>query len=123
MDVGLRLSCCGTLIVSLLLAGVSAAALGQTPPAERGKVVFNKWCVWCHGAPGSANVPPLPGTAALAVKYKGRLPPVLEQRTDLAADYVKTVVRGGLFGMPITRKTEISDDDLNDVVAYLTRAR
>jgi hypothetical protein len=30
------------------------------------------------------------------------------------------VVRGGLFGMPITRKTEISNAELEDIVAYLT---
>ena len=65
---------------------------------------------------------PLPGTAALAVKYKGKLPAVLEERTDLVPDFIRTVVRGGLFGMPISRKTEISDAELADVVAYLTRA-
>jgi hypothetical protein len=36
---------------------------------------------------------------------------------------IKTVVRGGLYGMPITRKTEVSDAELEDVVAYLTRNR
>jgi hypothetical protein len=47
------------------------------------------------------------------------LPAVLEQRTDLVPDYIRAVVRGGLFGMPITRKTEISDADLEDIIAYL----
>jgi hypothetical protein len=65
----------------------------------------------------------LPGTAALAVKYQGKIPPVLEQRTDLTPALIKTVVRHGLYGMPITRKTEISDAELEDVVAYLTRNR
>jgi (+)-pinoresinol hydroxylase len=48
---------------------------------------------------------------------------VLEQRTDLTPALIKTVVRHGLFGMPITRKTEVSDAELEDVVAYLTRNR
>jgi hypothetical protein len=65
----------------------------------------------------------LAGTSALAVKYKGKLPAVLEQRTDLTSAMIKTVVRGGLYGMPITRKTEVSDAELADVVAYLTRNR
>jgi mono/diheme cytochrome c family protein len=34
---------------------------------------------------------------------------------------IKSVVRHGLYGMPITRKTEVSDAELDDVVAYLTR--
>ena len=53
----------------------------------------------------------------------GKLPAVLEQRTDLAPALIKTVVRHGLYGMPITRKTEVNDAELEDVVAYLTRNR
>ena len=63
---------------------------------------------------------PLPGTAALGVKYKGEIPAVLEERTDLLPEFIRVVVRGGLFGMPISRKTEISDADLEDIIAYLT---
>ena len=65
----------------------------------------------------------LPGTAALGVKYKDQLPALLEERTDLAPILIRTVVRSGLFGMPITRKTEISDAELEDIVAYLTRSQ
>jgi (+)-pinoresinol hydroxylase len=65
----------------------------------------------------------LPGTAALSLKYKGRVPAVLEQRTDLAPAFIRTVVRHGLFGMPITRKTEVNDAELEDIVAYLARNR
>ena len=59
----------------------------------------------------------LAGTSPLAVKYKGKLPAVLEQRTDLTPVMIKSVVRHGFVGMPITRKTEISDAELEDVVA------
>lgn len=110
-----------------LLTAVSGVGVAQAAPsAENGKVVFNKWCVYCHGAspPSAANVgAALPGTAALGVKYKGKLPAVLEERSGLAPEFIRTVVRGGLFGMPITRKTEISDAELEDVIAYLTRAK
>ena len=110
------------LAVSLFVAAVSNVGVAQTAPsAENGKVIYNKWCVYCHGAVAPAEGPgALPGTSALSVKYKGRLPAVLEERTDLAPEFVRTVVRGGLFGMPITRKTEISDAELADVIAYLT---
>ena len=112
----------------LLVAAVAPSVLGQTAPSEQaGKAVFDKWCAPCHGAVaparGMLGGGALPGTAALAVKYKGRVPAVLEERTNLAGGFVKTVVRGGVFGMPITRKTEISDAELEDVVAYLTRKR
>lgn len=111
----------------LLFVALGGSLLAQTPSEKSGKAVFDKWCAPCHGAVapqrtmfgGSA----LPGTAALAVKYQGRVPAVLEKRTDLKPDYIKTVVRHGLYGMPITRKTEVSDVELDDVVAYLTTNR
>jgi mono/diheme cytochrome c family protein len=111
-----------TLFLSSLLAAAvsSVGAVQAAPSAENGKVIFNKWCVYCHGAVAPAELGgALPGTAALSVKYKGKLPAELEKRTDLAPDFIRTVVRGGLFGMPITRKTEISDAQLEDVIAYL----
>lgn len=115
------------LLPLLFVVAVAAPALAQTPAETNGKAVFDKWCTPCHGPVAPARSVfgggALPGTAALAVKYKGAVPPVLEQRTNLAPGYIRTVVRNGLFGMPITRKTEISDAELENVVAYLTRKR
>ena len=127
--------------VTIVVAGLAiltTAALGQNAPsADAGKVVFDKWCTPCHGAVAPAQgsaadalVGPaqgfaagaLPGTSALRVKYNGELPAVLEERTDLVPEFIETVVRGGLFGMPITRKTEVSDSELEDIIAYLTRS-
>jgi (+)-pinoresinol hydroxylase len=109
----------------LLVVGFGDAALAQTPSEANGKAVFDKWCAPCHGAVAPKNVMfgsgALAGTSALAVKYKGKLPAVLEERTDLTPALIKSVVRHGLFGMPITRKTEVSDAELEDIVAYLTR--
>ncbi len=113
-------------LVLLMLMIASQAALAQTgPSAENGRAVFAKWCMPCHGAgivTGElfGRSPP-PGTVALQLKYRGELPAVLEERSDLTGDFIETVVRGGLFGMPITRKTEVSDSELEDIIAYLTR--
>jgi len=112
---------------SLFVIGLASSLLAQTPSETNGKAVFDKWCTPCHGAVAPKNVMfgtgALAGTSALAVKYKGKLPAVLEQRTDLTPALIKTVVRHGLYGMPITRKTEVSDAELEDIVAYLTRNR
>ena len=112
-------------LLLLLSVGLGSSVLAQTPAETNGKVVFDKWCQPCHGAVAPKNVMfgngALAGTSALAVKYKGKLPAVLEQRTDLTPVMIKSVVRHGLYGMPITRKTEVSDAELDDVAAYLTR--
>ena len=108
-------------------AAMASPVLAQNSSERNGKVVFDKWCAPCHGAEapktGAFAAGALPGTLALGVKYQGKVPAVLEQRTDLAPAFIKTVVRHGLYGMPITRKTEIGDAELDDVVAYLTRNR
>jgi len=119
------------LMTALVLLSIQGTAMAQQqrPSAENGKQVYDKWCTPCHGTEvvsneliGFQNLP-LPGTSALAVKYKGDLPALLEERTDLQPAYIRSVVRGGLFGMPITRKTEVSESELNDIIAYLTRTR
>ncbi len=118
-----------TILGFLVLSSIGTAQAQELTASETaGKMVFDKWCEPCHGRVagglfGGLGAHALPGTSALMVKYKGDLPPVLEDRTDLAPVFVKAVVRGGLNGMPITRKTEISDSELDDVAAYLNRAR
>lgn len=90
------------------------AAAADAPSAAHGRQVFAYWCAPCHaGGPGH------PGTDALAAKYKGSLPAELEQRMNLPASLIRGVVRNGISVMPIFRKTEISDADLADIVAYL----
>jgi mono/diheme cytochrome c family protein len=84
--------------------------------APAGYVQFQNSCAVCH-APGPAH----PGTRALAYKYRGKSPGPLEQRTDLAPDFIKYVVRHGVSVMPMFRKTELSDTDLDAIVTYLTR--
>lgn len=70
----------------------------------------------CHGSgPGK------PGTRALATKYQGKEPALLEKRMDLTADYIKYTVRHGVSVMPPFRKTELSDRELDAIAAYLSR--
>jgi mono/diheme cytochrome c family protein len=88
------------------------------PGQPRGYVQFQMSCAVCHGSgPGK------PGTRALAAKYKGTVPALLEERSNLEATYIKQVVRQGLYVMPFFRKTELSDADLDAIAAYLTRRR
>jgi mono/diheme cytochrome c family protein len=98
------------------------------PLERRGQAVFRERCGACHGPVpdeifGPAFLPPMPGTQALQARYRGALPAVLEERTDLTAQFVASVVRSGLPAMPFFRPTEVSDDDLEAVAAYLTRSR
>jgi len=86
-----------------------------------GQTVFQLRCAPCHGSDRGADPshPLLPGTDALRIKYRGRLPALLEQRTDLPAPVLGAFVRHGTWSMPPFRKTEISDADIDNIAAYL----
>lgn len=93
------------------------------PLVRRGKTLFDGHCRTCHGAaPTAVSRGFYPGTYALQQRYQGKLPAALEERTDLSADRVVTVVRHGGGGfMPPIRPTELNDDELKAVAAYLSR--
>ncbi len=111
-------------------SALPAAAAGtiRDPLVRRGREVFSQRCAACHSPIpteifGPMFLPPMPGTQALAARYRGELPAALEERTDLQAVYIRTVVRNGYVSMPFFRPTELSDEDLDALVAYLTRER
>jgi (+)-pinoresinol hydroxylase len=121
----------GALVLALCATAAAAAEPGQAPtinwlPASialhpgdsRGYALFQQTCSVCHGA-GPAK----PGTRALRAKYQDKEPALLEERRDLTAEYVRVIIRHGVSVMPPFRKTELSDDDANAIVAYLTRKR
>jgi mono/diheme cytochrome c family protein len=96
----------------------AAASAADGPTLAHGAQVFEKWCMPCHG-----HGDQFPGTLALGVKYQGKLPGALQDRTDLAPDLVKAAVRTGISVMPFFRKTEVSDADLDALAAYLSEPK
>jgi mono/diheme cytochrome c family protein len=97
------------------------------PLVRRGREVFDARCRACHGAYAKANpslAAQVPGTFALQLRYKGQKPALLEERTDLTPETVAVFVRHGGGGfMPPFRPTEVSDEDLKALGAYLSRKR
>lgn len=112
----------GTVTLMMLVLATMATSPVRAADEVHGKAVFNLWCVMCHArvAPGGA---PIAGTSSLERLYKGLKPAALEDRTDLTAAYIKALVRKGRKSMPPSRKTEISDADIDDLAAYLMRSR
>ncbi|MBS0367044.1 MAG: cytochrome c [Proteobacteria bacterium] len=93
-------------------------AIAVSPDTPRGYVEYQNSCSVCHGP-----MPERPGTRALAAKYKGSLPAMLEDRTDMQPEFIRYIVRNGISVMPPFRKTEVTDAQLDAIVAYLTRPR
>jgi len=115
--------------------GLAAVSVGQaqprpsSPQAERpvrikpdhpGRQVFEQQCAPCHGAgPGDDGAAMLPGTMTLAAKYRGQLPGALELRSDLTAETLRYFVRNGSGAMPMFRKAELSDAQIDAIAGYL----
>ena len=98
-----------TFLVCLLL--VSAGTLAS----ERGREVYADWCLPCH-----ADSPFAPGTIQLRAT-RGEALAIVEKRDDLTAPAIRSLVREGLAGMPKFRRTEISESDLDALIAYLIK--
>jgi mono/diheme cytochrome c family protein len=104
----------------LATAASAAAADSKSAVVQHGSEVFAKWCAPCHGkGPGDQDRPMLPGTEALAAKYKGEKPAAIEDRTDLPLEVLQVFVRQGVWSMPGFRKSEVSDDDIKAIAAYI----
>lgn len=78
----------------------TAAAPAASGDVTAGKTVFDQNCNGCH--PG--------GDRGVGPALKGR---------NLSADVIKTTVRSGKGGMPAFPAAQVSDQQLNNVVAYV----
>jgi mono/diheme cytochrome c family protein len=104
----------------MLALGVSSLSAQDAAVLERGKTVFQHYCAPCHAdGRGDDGAPMLPGTHALHLKYRGEKPGLLEQRTDLPVELIEAIVRNGVASMPPFRKTEVTDEDIAAIAAYL----
>jgi (+)-pinoresinol hydroxylase len=116
-------------LATLVTAFAGGAVAGEAPSATQGHELFNKWCYGCHAASikhapdASLLGSVVAGTYTLQQRYQGTKPAALQERTDLTPALINAVVRHGLNLMPRTRKTEVSDAELADIVAYLTQPK
>ena len=93
---------------------LASAAFAADQAAPSGQAVYEHWCAPCH-APGPGH----PGTQSLQLKYSGKVPPVLLDRSDLSPQAVAQFVRQGILLMAPFRKTEITDTELTALTAYV----
>ena len=83
-----------------------------------GAELFSNHCGYCHLAGGM-------GTNLLTKqRMMAGQPPetgLLVNRTDLTADYVKSVVRMGKVAMPRLTKVDVTDAELDAIATYLSK--
>jgi cytochrome c5 len=103
----------------ILLAASMGVVASETAPdgidarPRSGEKTYGLFCEGCH-KPGTEG----PGTRVLAARLGWDKAP-LKGRQDLAPTYVKQVVRRGLIEMAPLRPTDITDEELDALIAYL----
>lgn len=106
-----------TLVLGIVTGCSSAPSLAQDGPSQasinRGQETYDLWCGTCHAA-GEGYA----GTQMLTLTRAEGLG-VMKDNDTLTDAYIELVVRKGLGMMPVFRKTEITDAQLNDLLAYL----
>jgi cytochrome c5 len=96
----------------MLLLVMGLAAASAHADAARDKQVFDARCTKCHGETGT-------GTFMLGRRL-GNERAMLERRDDLAAEFVRHVVRNGIVSMPAITRVEVTDEELDAIVRHLT---
>ena len=82
---------------------------------EKGEGVYQKWCDGCH-----SDSPFAPGTIQLR-QLRGNDLALVLKRTDLKPDFLRHIIRKGMNGMPLFRRTEIRDEELEKLIDFLVR--
>ena len=95
------------------------AGTDRLNPTSEGAVLFSNHCGACHLTFGM-------GTNLITARQAaaGQKPvPLLADRTDLAADYVKAVARNGKGAMPRQTRVDVTDAELDKIAAYLGKGK
>ena len=101
--------------LAVLLVRTALAAHADAADINAGQQLFAHKCALCHAAGGT-------GTLMLQRRL-GQDRALLAERTDLQPAYVSAIVRTGLNSMPALTRVEVTDAQLEDIAAYLTRPR
>ena len=106
-----------TVVASLLILPFAyGGAAAQDSALALGERIYVDKCEYCHGEGVQKG-----GTFVLEARYEGAVPALLTERTNLTPEYINAVVRTWTNGMAPFRPTEISDSELEALVAFLTR--
>lgn len=109
------------LFIKFALSGLAIISMNslfaQDELVAQGEQVFLARCEYCHG-----DGPQKGATLTLGQRYQGtNIPALLSERTDLAPEYIRVMVRTNTNGMTPIRITEVDEQQLDALIAYLTR--
>ena len=112
----MRMSSLNLSILLTALVCTNLNADGKDNLIAKGEALFEAKCDFCHGSGLQKS-----GTTMLERRYKGTVPATWRDRTNLTPALIENFVRNQTRGMAPFRPTELTDDDMNALIAYLMR--
>ena len=107
------------ILLGLFLSSLALSShnlLAQEDVIAQGEEIYMARCDYCHG-----EVPQKGGAMFLGQRYQGSKPAILHDRTDLVPEFIRAIVRTNTPGMTPVRITEVNEQGLDALIAYLTR--
>lgn len=104
------------MLVALFTVAGAGGVTARAGEAPDGKALYRERCGMCHQSIGM-------GVGILSRRPGDTSKGLLEERADLSAAFVRTVVRSGIANMPRMARGEVSDAELAAVALYLSRGR
>lgn len=102
-------------LIGLAASGAPKPAAGPTADLVEQRGLFDAHCGICHLKDGYA-------TSILAARL-GSKRALLAERSDLDTNGIRSVVRGGMLPTPPQTRVDLTDAELDRIIAYLTRPR
>ncbi len=96
----------------LLAVATFAVSVNAAEQQSAGAALYHHECVPCHAAGATASI--------MLAKRVGKDKALLTQRDDLDPDYIRTVVRRGINSMMPLSRVQVTDDQLNEIIHFLT---
>jgi mono/diheme cytochrome c family protein len=104
------------LLMALSFISASIATDAFAADAPSGKALYAERCGMCHQTIGMA-------VGILSRRPNDPSKGFLEERTDLSAALIRTVVRTGINNMPRISRAEVTNVELAAIADYLARGK
>lgn len=104
----------GSLVVATLMTPLALPAQDYPPDVTRGKAVYERHCLFCHGSAGWGDGPNVASLKIAPANFH-RFSSFLKSDEEL----LRTIEHGVVYSPMHAWRGQLTDGEMQDVVAYI----